>query len=1106
MGAVPSGSRRGSMAGVARAARRSSLTGAVEADSERRGSILARRGSVVAARRGSVGWDLVRRNVTSQSRDESVAASDVPTDEAIAMAAAAAGAMGSMGLSSRRRDADKASAAGPEDSERKKLRRRARRASFTAGAAIAAHMGQRQVRSLKDRTELYTLLKDTSFFQQLPAHVGVDLCKHMSHQVVDAEGTVLCYEKTKGRTFYILLAGSVDVHVLGERSVQAGASSTEEVYGPKVATLVPPFSFGERALLSDTSLRTSTCVASAGTELLVLDYTDFDQCLRRVGNVLFMPERLGEILAKPPVQRNRDELQLTADILKNHNFFQQLDARKVLQLCSKLRLKVCEPGSLIFKENDEGNHFYIVLQGAVVLCQPRRRARPSKQSIDEHASGLESAPGDGFSSPDQFERRDVAAGGGALVGMRELAAPYGRPVSTLLRGDSFGDRALIQRCRRDVTALAAEHTQLMVLQAHDFRELFRILEEATIGIGMISDVLRIRPSERKAKDIDVLTSLTRPIEFFSQLDPEKHRAVCRAARYRKCAANEVVLRQGEDGSEFYVVLRGTVSVHARDSSRSRVGGLAATVLGAGKAFGELSLVYGQPRSASVIAQETTELLVLARAEYGALLLAEHAEQLERRTRFLRSFETLHALPQGRLVQVAYAFERRVVPSHSVLLEEDDSPSSVYVILSGECRMLRHSEMARRRRGRLGAAGHATGHQGLSGKRRQRQKGARQRSVGGLGALGNAVDEAQHGLPADVEVCTLSAGQHFGEYSVLTGEEQPFTVITTCTTEMLVCAGEEFRLKMADEQVMTRMREATRARNGWQLERTAAACAGLGRFARRAAADKARRAAHAGSESGRPADSNHGARLPSLARHPVSEPASDAAGAGGVSPASTPTKLFVDIKAVMEETLGGGKQGTRMLSMVGAAHVNAPIPPHLRASLQEVVARAESAAGGSDRGGGSSGPGAPVPRSASHPLPWRRRRPLPPPGSRKGSALRKEISITRNFWEEVVVGGEDGSATEAGAPRDGGSAESSRSRDGILWWEPDKTWLNVSKMAARHMGPAGERLIELPEERGSPSPPPPLVAEVSGSSLGHAKGASPEPSGTYLTSMTLAELA
>ena len=72
----------------------------------------------------------------------------------------------------------------------------------------------------------------------------------------------------------------------------------------------------------------------------------------------------------------------------------------------------------------------------------------------------------------------------------------------------------------------------------------------------------------------------RKVTFFSACSRKDLRKVAKSSEDRRVAAGTTIVKEGENGSEFFVILDGTVSV-------SRQGRQVAT-LGPGGAFGELA--------------------------------------------------------------------------------------------------------------------------------------------------------------------------------------------------------------------------------------------------------------------------------------------------------------------------------------------------------------------------------------------------------------------------------------------------------------------------------------------------------------------------------------
>ena len=81
------------------------------------------------------------------------------------------------------------------------------------------------------------------------------------------------------------------------------------------------------------------------------------------------------------------------------------------------------------------------------------------------------------------------------------------------------------------------------------------------------------------------------------------------------SAGQVIVRQGEPGSRFYIVNAGRVEVVRRDGGQERV----LRTLGPGEYFGEIALLQASERTATVRAVEDTRVLSIARHAFTAVV-------------------------------------------------------------------------------------------------------------------------------------------------------------------------------------------------------------------------------------------------------------------------------------------------------------------------------------------------------------------------------------------------------------------------------------------------------------------------------------------------------
>jgi len=101
------------------------------------------------------------------------------------------------------------------------------------------------------------------------------------------------------------------------------------------------------------------------------------------------------------------------------------------------------------------------------------------------------------------------------------------------------------------------------------------------------------------------------VPLFSACTQRQLRAVARIADVFDAAAETALIRAGEPGEEFFLIVEGTARVHVSAKKRVR--------LRSGDFFGEMSLLDGEPRSATVVAETPLRLLVISRRNFSALL-------------------------------------------------------------------------------------------------------------------------------------------------------------------------------------------------------------------------------------------------------------------------------------------------------------------------------------------------------------------------------------------------------------------------------------------------------------------------------------------------------
>lgn len=140
------------------------------------------------------------------------------------------------------------------------------------------------------------------------------------------------------------------------------------------------------------------------------------------------------------------------------------------------------------------------------------------------------------------------------------------------------------------------------------------------------------------------------IGLFEKLDSQEIDLLLELTTLRKIGAKEILCRKGDPGSQLYGVLSGRLKAMApgRDGKELVFG-----VMGPGDVIGEIAVVDSEPRSATVVALDDSELLALHRRDLTPFLESHPkaaiglAGVLAMRVRRLSSYaEDLFFLPLG----------------------------------------------------------------------------------------------------------------------------------------------------------------------------------------------------------------------------------------------------------------------------------------------------------------------------------------------------------------------------------------------------------------------------------------------------------------------------
>ncbi|MFZ8965304.1 MAG: cyclic nucleotide-binding domain-containing protein, partial [Steroidobacteraceae bacterium] len=247
---------------------------------------------------------------------------------------------------------------------------------------------------------------------------------------------------------------------------------------------------------------------------------------------------------------------VSPNILKDYSPLDGLKRENLLALGRKTVAQSLESGRTLFREGDTDKRVYYLLSGVVEICL-------GKDTVATIQSG-------------------------GKEGRNPIAPSHPR---------RFTVRALT-----DIEYFTVDGDMLDLLLTWD--------QTGTYEVGEIST------GQEHSKEDDWMTSLLQT-KAFHRIPPANIQGLFLGMERVNVSAGDVVIKQGEVGDYFYVIVKGQCVV-TRETPLNREG-IRLAELGVGESFGEEALVSDAPRNATVTMVSDGALMRLSKAEFNSLL-------------------------------------------------------------------------------------------------------------------------------------------------------------------------------------------------------------------------------------------------------------------------------------------------------------------------------------------------------------------------------------------------------------------------------------------------------------------------------------------------------
>lgn len=190
--------------------------------------------------------------------------------------------------------------------------------------------------------------------------------------------------------------------------------------------------------------------------------------------------------------------------------------------------------------------------------------------------------------------------------VRQLEGGERRALASLGEGEFFGEIALVSESPRMASVVATRPTVAL--------ELIRTrLERIALKHPTVGETVQAFYRER------LLANVLRSNPVFTALPPAQRQAMASIFELRTVETGRVIIEQGQKGDALYLLLQGQCSALFRHPDGRQT---AVASLREGDVFGEISLLLGQPASATVRAETSCHLLRLGREPFEKHILSQ----------------------------------------------------------------------------------------------------------------------------------------------------------------------------------------------------------------------------------------------------------------------------------------------------------------------------------------------------------------------------------------------------------------------------------------------------------------------------------------------------
>ncbi|CAK85499.1 unnamed protein product (macronuclear) [Paramecium tetraurelia] len=169
--------------------------------------------------------------------------------------------------------------------------------------------------------------------------------------------------------------------------------------------------------------------------------------------------------------------------------------------------------------------------------------------------------------------------------------------------------------------------------------------------------------------------------LFQVLDEQNLETVICATEEKKFQTGDIVIHQGDDGNELYVVDEGELECTKKFPNQHQETKLKTYL--PGECFGELALLYNTPRAATIKAIKPVVAFTLDRKTFELFVKVKAIRKREEMEQILNTIELLKSLDSYEKLQFCDILEEKKYSKGEKVINQGEQGDTIYLIVEGE---------------------------------------------------------------------------------------------------------------------------------------------------------------------------------------------------------------------------------------------------------------------------------------------------------------------------------------------------------------------------------------------------------------------------------------